>query len=76
MDTTEHTFEKLFEQLGLDSDPESIERFIAENKPIPPEVKLHEADIWNKSQATFLRQTREDDADWAPVVDRLNAEMR
>lgn len=76
MDTTEHTFERLFEQLGLDSDSRSIERFIAEHKPIPPEVELHDADIWNQSQAAFLRQTREDDADWAPVVDRLNTELR
>lgn len=75
MDTTEHTFEALFEQLGLDSDEASIERFIEEHKPIPPGVELHDADIWNKSQATFLRQTREDDADWAPIVDRLNTEL-
>lgn len=76
MDTTEHTFETLFEQLGLEGDKASIERFIAEHKPIPPEVELHDADIWNQSQATFLRQTREDDADWAPIVDRLNTELR
>lgn len=76
MDTNAHTYETLFEQLGLDSDSEAIDRFIAEHKPLPPKVELHEAEFWNRSQATFLRQTREEDADWAPIVDKLNTALR
>lgn len=76
MDTTEHTLETLFEQLGLDSDEESMEQFIEEHRPIPAKVKLHDAAFWNESQASFLRQARAVDDAWSPIVERLNVELR
>lgn len=76
METPVHSFEALFEQLGLDSDSAAIEKFIEDNKPIPAEVELYKAECWSRSQATFLKQAKEDDADWAEVVDQLNTQLR
>jgi len=37
---------------------------------------LHEADIWNTSQASFLKQAVEEDADWAEIVNQLDTMLR
>lgn len=71
-----HPLSSLFDQLGLESSEAAIDRFIAQHKPIPAEVELHKASFWNPSQADFLRQTIEEDADWAEVVDHLDAMLR
>ena len=72
MDTTTPTLETLFEQLGLDSSQEAIERFTAEHR-LPDEVKLIDAPFWSEQQANFLREQLQVDAEWAPAVDDLNA---
>ncbi|MFC3606380.1 DUF2789 domain-containing protein [Stutzerimonas tarimensis] len=61
----------LFDQLGLDSDQESIDAFVASHT-LPQGVKLSEADFWNPAQAALLREELAEDADWEPVVDELN----
>ena len=66
----------LFKLLGLDDSDEAIEQFIADHKPLPAAVELHEADCWNSAQAAFLRQEKEEDADWAEIVDQLDAMLR
>mgnify|MGYP003154513082 CR=1 FL=1 len=51
----------LFEQLGLPSDPASIDAFIASH--------------WSEAQGSFLKELLMDDAEWAPVVDELNVRL-
>ena len=76
MDSTYHRFEALFDQLGLPSDTCSIKFFIAENSPLNEHIRLEEAPCWTPSQATFLHEKIQLDADWAVVVDQLNIAMR
>lgn len=76
MEHPDHPFTELFEQLGLASDPASIKRFIERNGPLPDDVELPDAPCWNEGQAEFLREALEEDADWAEVVDHLNASLR
>ncbi len=65
----------LFEQLGLPADEASIDEFIASHYPLPDDVKLSEAPFWNASQAGFLKGEILEDAEWAPIVDELNARL-
>ncbi len=65
----------LFEQLGLPSDPHSIDDFIARHAPLPNEVRLADAPFWNDSQRALLRDEWIEDAEWAPIVDELNARL-
>ena len=72
----QHDFEELFRQLGLPGDPASIDRFIAGHRPVPAGVALSEASFWTPSQATFLAEEIARDADWAELIDRLDATLR
>ena len=76
MESPVHTINALFEQLGLEDSDDAIQMFIEQHKPLASEVALHEAAFWNASQADFLRQAIEEDADWAEVVDQLDAMLR
>lgn len=76
MESHVHSLNSLFDQLGLPSSDSAIETFVNSHKPIPAEVELHKASFWNPSQATFLKQTIDEDADWAEVVDHLDAMLR
>ena len=76
MDTSLHTLCALFAQLGLPNEPEAIAAFIAEHRPLDEEFRLEDAPFWTESQAQLLRETIVDDADWAEVVDHLNAALR
>ena len=71
-----HSLVSLFDQLGLDSTDEAIEDFINRNNPLPGNVELHKADFWSSSQASFLKQVKDEDADWAEIVDQLDAMLR
>lgn len=51
-----HQLEDLFAQLGLKNDHDSIERFIAEHHPLPNEVALYRAPIWNLRNVPFSRR--------------------
>ncbi|MGI3130883.1 DUF2789 domain-containing protein [Halopseudomonas pachastrellae] len=64
----------LFEQLGLDSDQESIDAFFASHS-LAHDTKLSEAPFWTPAQAAFLREEIREDAEWAPLVDELNARL-
>lgn len=68
-----HSLDSLFDQLGLDSTDAAIKDFINSNKPVPDNIELHNADFWNSSQASFLKQVKDEDADWVEIVDQLNA---
>ncbi|ALT79180.1 DUF2789 domain-containing protein [Paucibacter sp. KCTC 42545] len=76
MDKTHHRFHELFAQLGLPHDPLSIYDFLTLHAPLAPEVRLADAPFWSPAQAEMLRQQRCDDADWAELVDQLDASLR
>ena len=71
-----HPFAELFEQLGLPADDASIQAFIERHAPLPERVPLHKAPFWNEAQAEFLKAALDEDADWAEVVDHLDASLR
>ncbi|OHX12206.1 hypothetical protein BI347_00855 [Chromobacterium sphagni] len=70
MDTSSHLLPGLFRQLGLADEPAAIRAFIASH-PLPPRVALADAPFWSASQAAFLRQALESDAEWSEAVDEL-----
>ena len=76
MEPYTHTLSSLFDQLGLDSETESIEQFIALHKPIPGDIELHNVSFWTKSQASFLKQMKDEDADWSGIIDQLDVMFR
>ncbi len=76
MESSFHYFSDLFAQLGLPGDPDSIGLFIETHSPLDPETRLEDASFWTPAQASLLREEIVDDADWAEVVDRLNAALR
>ncbi|MCI8209905.1 hypothetical protein AUC61_10190 [Pseudomonas sp. S25] len=67
------TLATLFEQLGLDSDQESIDAFVDEHGPLPDDVKVSEAEFWPPQKGKFLKELLLQDDNWAPIVDELNA---
>lgn len=76
METPVHSMSSLFAQLGLAADKSAIERFIDTHAPLREEVTLADAPFWSPGQAAFLREAILEDADWAEVIDELNAELR
>lgn len=64
----------LFEQLGLASDAESIDAFFARHA-LAHDTRLVDAPFWTPAQAAFLSQQLHEDAEWAPLVDELNARL-
>jgi hypothetical protein len=76
MESTVHSQTSLFKQLGLDSTDSAIETFIGDHRPLPGNVELHEAKFWSASQASFLKQVKDEDADWIEIVDQLDALLR
>lgn len=75
MDTPTHEFRDLFDQLGLPSDEAEIRKFCEQHK-LKDGVILPDAKFWTTSQAQFLRENWHLDADWAVLIDRLNASLR
>ncbi|MDG6777098.1 DUF2789 domain-containing protein [Thiomicrorhabdus sp. zzn3] len=76
MEAPDHSLNALFDQLGLPSSNQEIEHFIARHKPLAIDIPLTQADFWTDAQADFLAQAIMDDADWAEVVDHLDAMLR
>lgn len=76
MDTSKHNLTTLFDQLGMASDPASIEEFITRHSPLPSEVAIQDAPFWSESQSHFLEEGLEDDSDWAEMIDELDAQLR
>ena len=76
MESPIHSLASLFDQLGLDSSDQAIENFIDDHRPLEGRIELHNADFWSVSQASFLKQEIDEDADWAEVVDQLDAQLR
>lgn len=73
MEPTMHTLSNLFAQLGLPSDDAAIESFIKSHRHLATSLWLSEAPFWTPAQSTFLCEEIMNDADWAEVIDQLNA---
>ncbi|MEJ8810464.1 DUF2789 domain-containing protein [Variovorax ureilyticus] len=76
MELSNHTLRDLFSQLGLPDSHGEIETFIATHRPLADNVPLPDAPFWTPSQARFLREEINEDADWAELVDQLNLRLR
>ena len=61
----------LFDQLGLDSDQESIDQFV-ETHQLPKDVMMHQATFWSDVQRDFLSSHWQKDDDWSLVIDELS----
>jgi hypothetical protein len=76
MDEHRHNLGQLFAQLGLPNSPGEIDRFLVAHRPLASDVALQDAGFWSEAQKEFLREGLCEDADWAPVVDGLDALLR
>jgi hypothetical protein len=76
MEKNNHPFHELFAQMGLPCDAKSIEQFIKKHSPLPGYIALPDAEFWTPAQADFLRETWQEDADWAYQVDQLSEALR
>ncbi len=76
MEVYQHEMSDLFEQLGLGSSPQQIKDFVKNHRNKRGTTSIYEATFWTKSQADFLKQALEQDADWAELVDQLDVMLR
>ncbi|MFM5462552.1 DUF2789 domain-containing protein [Aeromonas simiae] len=75
MESSYHTMNTLFDQLGLPSDDLSIRRFV-NSHPLDRGTLLPEAPFWSPSQADFLRDALYNDSDWSTPIDELDRMLR
>jgi hypothetical protein len=75
MEQQYHDLCNLFAQLGLPNRPAEVAAFIAAHRPLPAGVRLAEAPFWTRTQAAFLAEQLQTDADWSAVIDSLNSEL-
>ena len=75
MDISPHSLNTLFQQLGLPAADSEVESFFARHK-LDHDTRLVDADFWTEAQVAFLSEALEDDADWAEIVDQLDARLR
>lgn len=76
MEQNHHRFCELFAQLGLPSHPDEVAAFVRRHAPLPAALALADAPIWTAAQAALLREKLLEDADWAELVDQLDAALR
>ncbi len=76
MDTSTHTLQTLFCQLGLADEAEEIKAFIDLHRPLLSDIPLSKAWFWNEAQAAFLTEAIENDSDWCELVDKLDCLLR
>jgi len=76
MNQSYHRFTELFLQLGLPYDVDGIKHFLENHSPLDPSIRLENAPFWTQAQSTLLRDEILQDADWAEVIDQLNAALR
>lgn len=75
MDTSSHSMQTLFAQLGLPNGDVAIENFI-QNNHLPDDIPLESAAFWSAGQAQFIHESIAEDSDWAEAVDHLDAQLR
>ena len=76
MEKPQHAFHELFAQLGLPCDALSIALFVQTHSPLTGRVALPDADFWSPAQASFLRESLQQDNGWAQQVDALSEALR
>ena len=74
MHTSTIAMPQLFEQLGLKSSNLAIARFIKHHH-LPENTTLQSAAFWTQSQRQFIKDSLQQDSDWAEVVDQLDARL-
>jgi len=62
----------LFDQLGLDSSQEAIETFFRSNH-LDQDEDVSEAEFLSFEQRLTLARMRDDDAEWAELVDTMES---
>ncbi len=67
-----YTLESLFAQLGLPNSPAEVSAFIQRHR-LSPNVSIADAPFWNAGQLQFIQESLSEDAEWAEIVDELNA---
>ena len=72
IETTRHSMESLFAQLGLPSETNEVQQFIVMNGRLSTDILLEDAPFWTSAQSTFLKEEILMDADWAAVIEQLN----
>jgi len=75
MDTSTHSLNTLFAQMGLASSDDAIAAYTRQHR-LASDVLLHRAACWTPAQAQFIRDAMREDSDWSAAVDQLNALMR
>jgi hypothetical protein len=76
MELLDYNLTSLFEQLGLDTAGEAMQAFVEQHHPLPGHVALEDAEFWNGSQSTFLKEAISEDSAWAEAADELNSLLR
>lgn len=71
MESPFHSLVDLFKQLGLPHEPAAIRAFIERNRSACLGCSVQDAPVWSESQAAFLREAVEADADWAIAAESL-----
>jgi hypothetical protein len=71
MDTSEHNMRTLFAQLGLECNDQAMAQFIRQHR-LTADTAIQDAPFWTRSQASFLRESLKQDAEWCEVIDELN----
>lgn len=74
MEIDTQSLHSLFDQLGLASDEHSIRKYCAENF-LDEGINLADAAFFTLHQSQFLSEGWHHDADWAIVIDQLNANL-
>lgn len=72
----DNDMQDLFEQLGLDNDPRSIDKFIEQNKIDSHGIHITDAPCWDGSQARFIRDSIYYDSQLCEAVDQLDIMLR
>lgn len=75
MDTSTHSLNNLFAQMGLANTDDAIAAYTRLHR-LRSDVLLHRAECWTPAQAQFIRDAMREDSDWSAAVDQLNAQMR
>ena len=75
MDTTKHTINTLFAQLGLPDSDAQIDAFIASHSIIDTTL-LQDAPFWDEAQQHFIAESLAVDGDWSEVIDELDVRLR
>ncbi|AAN54669.2 DUF2789 domain-containing protein [Shewanella oneidensis MR-1] len=75
MDTTPVDLSHLFEQLGLEGQPNAIAQFMATHK-LTSQIHFIEAPFWTQAQKSFLTEALEADAQWTELIEQLDTQLR